>query len=153
MPKVRQIINPDEKERVCREMLAEMPEITERRSPEEYAADCRMLPMWADIDEDVLRGFTVLKETSPCAAEVLALGVKPEFQRHKIGKSLFTALLNYARRQGYEYIQVKSVKTGVSPVYDSANIFYESLGFRELEILPLWGDSLPCQVYIRNVNY
>ena len=70
------------------------------------------------------------------------MGVKKEYQRHKIGKGMFTALLNYARRQGYEYLQVKTVKEGTSEQFDTANTFYQSLGFRELEVLPLWSEKM-----------
>ncbi len=154
---VRQIINPDEKETICRELLAAVPEWKGYAADiEEYAAQCRMTPLWADIDEDErisLRGFLALRETSPCAAEIYVMGIRGEFERRKVGKGLMTAMLSYARRQGYEYLQVKTVKSGVSPEYDSINVFYQSLGFRKLEVLQLWGAELPCQIYIRNVNF
>ena len=157
MPKIsgaKQIINPDEKEKICREVLTSLPEWSGKdKSIDVHAAACRMLPLWADIDEGTVRGFIALRETSPYAAEIYVMGVKKEYQRHKIGKGMFTALLNYARRQGYEYLQVKSVKEGTSEQFDTANTFYQSLGFRELEVLPLWSEKIPCQVYIRNVNY
>lgn len=154
---VRQIISPDDKESICRELLNALPEWKGfAGNIEEYAAQCRMMPLWADIDEDEkvsLRGFLALRETSPCAAEIYVMGIRGEFERRKVGKGLMTAMLSYARRQGYEYLQVKTVKSGVSPEYDSINVFYQSLGFRELEVLPLWGAELPCQIYIRNVNF
>ena len=157
MPKLsgaKQIINPDEKEQLCREVLTSLPEWAGKdKSIDEHSAACRMLPLWADIDEGTVRGFIALRETSPYAAEIYVMGVKKEYQRHKIGKGMFTALLNYARRQGYEYLQVKTVKEGTSEQFDTANTFYQSLGFRELEVLPLWSDKIPCQIYIRNVNY
>lgn len=151
---VKQIINPDEKEAICHEMLATLPDsLEDMTTAEEYSTNCRMLPMWASFDEDTVQGFLALRETSPYAAEIYIMGVKPEFRRHKVGKALFTAMLNYARRQGYEYLQVKTVKQGVCAEYDNANIFYQSLGFRQLEVLPIWGENNPCQVYIRNVNF
>lgn len=159
---VKQIISPDEKESICREMLealkdgSMMPgELDKKSVEEEYAVNCRMLPVWASYDDEEgrLQGFLALRETSPYAAEIYIMGVKKEYQRHKAGKALFTAMLNYARRQGYEYLQVKTVKQGVSEAMDAANVFYQGLGFRELEVLPLWGDSDPCQIYIRNVNF
>lgn len=151
---VKQIINPDEKEKICRDVLTDLPDWFEQKnSIDDYAANCRMLPIWANMDGETVRGFIALRETSPYAAEIYVMGVKKEYQRHKIGKGLFTALLNYARRQGYEYLQVKTVKQGVYTVYDSANTFYQSLGFRELEVLPIWDETNPCQIYIRNVNF
>ena len=146
MPKIsgaKQIINPDEKEKICREVLTSLPEWSGKdKSIDVHAAACRMLPLWADIDEGTVRGFIALRETSPYAAEIYVMGVKKEYQRHKIGKGMFTALLNYARRQGYEYLQVKTVKEGTSEQFDTANTFYQSLGFRELEVLPLWSETI-----------
>lgn len=154
---VRQIINHDEKEEICRELLTAVPEWKSfAANIDECAAQCRMLPLWADIDEDEqisLRGLLALRETSPCAAEIYVMGVRGEFERRKVGKGLLTAMLSYARRQGYEFLTVKTVKQGVSPEFDSINVFYQSLGFRSLEVLPLWGEELPCQIYIRNVNF
>lgn len=104
MPKIsgaKQIINPDEKEKICREVLTSLPEWSGKdKSIDVHAAACRMLPLWADIDEGTVRGFIALRETSPYAAEIYVMGVKKEYQRHKIGKGMFTALLNYARRPG-----------------------------------------------------
>ncbi|MBD9060712.1 MAG: N-acetyltransferase [Ruminococcaceae bacterium] len=156
MPKtsgVKMVVDPAEKESMCREALGDFPEKLERENGiEDIVAQCRLMPVWADLDGDAVRGVAALRETSPCAAEVFIIAVRKEFQRHKIGKALFTALLNYARRQGYEYLQVKTLRTGVCPEYDSANVFYQSLGFRELEVLPIWGEENPCQILIRNVN-
>lgn len=151
---IRQIINSDEKESICRLILSDIPEwLRHGENINDYAAACRAIPFWADAEDDEVRGFISLRETSPCAAEIFAMGVRSDYQRRKVGKGLFTAALNYARRQGYEYIQVKTVKQGISAEYDSLNIFYQSLGFRQLEILPLWGSEIPCQIYIRNVNF
>ncbi len=157
MPKsssVKQIISPDDKETVCREILTALPNSFEDKySIDEYAVNCRMLPVWAAYADEELQGFIALRETSPYAAEIYAMGVKKEYQRRKVGKGLFTSLLNYARRQGYEYLQVKTVKQGVYTEFDTANTFYQSLGFRELEVLPIWDENNPCQIYIRNVNF
>mgnify|MGYP000357347024 FL=1 len=91
MPKIsgaKQIINPDEKEKICREVLTSLPEWSGKdKSIDVHAAACRMLPLWADIDEGTVRGFIALRETSPYAAEIYVMGVKKEYQRHKIGSS------------------------------------------------------------------
>ena len=80
MPKIsgaKQIINPDEKEKICREVLTSLPEWSGKdKSIDVHAAACRMLPLWADIDEGTVRGFIALRETSPYAAEIYVMGVK-----------------------------------------------------------------------------
>ena len=45
------------------------------KSIDVHAAACRMLPLWADIDEGTVRGFIALRETSPYAAEIYSSGV------------------------------------------------------------------------------
>lgn len=69
MPKIsgaKQIINPDEKEKICREVLTSLPEWSGKdKSIDVHAAACRMLPLWADIDEGTVRGFIALRETAP----------------------------------------------------------------------------------------
>ena len=49
MPKIsgaKQIINPDEKEKICREVLTSLPEWSGKdKSIDVHAAACRMLPL------------------------------------------------------------------------------------------------------------
>ena len=49
-------------------------------------------------------------------------------------------------------MQVKTVKMGVYEDYDRTNRFYLSVGFRELEVLPLWDEANPCQVYVMYIG-
>lgn len=49
-------------------------------------------------------------------------------------------------------MQVKTVKMGVYEDYDKTNLFYQALGFNELEVFPLlWDEANPCQVYIMSI--
>ena len=53
-----------------------------------------------------------------------------------------------AVRKGYEFIHVKTVRSGVYEDYDITNEFYKSLGFKKLEVLPdYWDEANPCQIY------
>ncbi len=54
-----------------------------------------------------------------------------------------------AKAQGYEFMQVKTVKMGMYEDYDRTNLFYISCGFKELEVFPLlWDEANPCQIYV-----
>lgn len=58
-----------------------------------------------------------------------------------------------AVKNGYEFMQVKTVKMGIYEDYDATNLFYKSLGFKELEVFPtLWDEANPCQIYIMGLN-
>ena len=58
-----------------------------------------------------------------------------------------------AKSQGYEFIQVKTVKMGMYEDYDRTNLFYISCGFKELEVFPLlWDEANPCQIYVMSLK-
>lgn len=52
----------------------------------------------------------------------------------------------------YEFLQVKTVKMGMYSEYDQTNQFYKRLGFKEFEVLDIWDEANPCQVYIMKVD-
>lgn len=143
----------DQKEHIAKEILADLPEwfgIPE--STAEYVRCSKDLPFWAASEDGSVRGFLVLKETSPYTVEIYVMGILKRFHRHKIGKQLFDACYNYAKEKGYHYIQVKTVKEGCYKEYDQTIGFYKSLGFKEFECFPtLWDEWNPCQVYIRSI--
>ena len=94
-------------------------------------------------------GFLYLKETGKDTVELAVMGVLKEFHRRGIGKALFETAKVEAYRQGYSFMQVKTVQMGRYESYDCTNRFYLSMGFKELEVLPnLWDTWNPCQIYI-----
>ena len=55
--------------------------------------------------------------------------------------------------KGYEFIQVKTVRSGMYEDYDITNEFYKSLGFKELEVFPeYWDEANPCQIYVMSLK-
>ena len=77
--------------------------------------------------------------------------VLPGSHRQGVGRALFAALRDHARRTGCEYLQGKTVAEGHYPQYDRTNAFYRAMGFRELEVLPLWDAHNPCQLYVMRI--
>ncbi len=151
---VRIIENTEEKYKICLEILEALPEWFEiPESRVSYAIESKELLLWADIEENNIRGFIVMKETSPYTVEISVMGVKKEYHRMGIGNRLFEVFYTYAKEKGYEYIQVKTVKKGMYPDYDLTNAFYQKLGFRELECMEtLWDEANPCQLYVMAVR-
>ena len=141
------------KEQISGKVLANLPDwFGLPESTEEYINCSKAMPFWADIEEDVSRGFIALKETSPYTVELYVMGVLKEFHRNKIGKSLFQYCYDYSKEQGYLYMQVKTVKEGCYEEYDRTIAFYKSLGFKEFECFPtLWDKWNPCQIYVRSI--
>lgn len=121
-------------------------------STNNYIQESKTMPFWAYYVEDKPIGFISLKENSYYTAEIFVMGILVEYHRCGIGTSLWSAFLKFAKEKGYEYVQVKTVQKGHYKEYDITNSFYESLGFRELECLPLWDEGNPCQVYVQYIG-
>ena len=100
----------------------------------EYAAGCRQLPLWTAQDgRRAAAGLCGAAAHQPLAAELYVMGVLPGSHRQGVGRALFAALRDHARRTGCEYLQVKTVAEGHYPQYDRTNAFYRAMGFRELK--------------------
>ncbi len=147
---VQWIETPAQRRAIARQILEALPEwFGIQESRESYIQGSGDQPFWADLEDGAARGFLALRETSPYTAEVAVMGVLPEYHRLGIGRALFDAARRYARGEGYEFLQVKTVREGCYASYDGTNAFYHSLGFRELECFPtLWDDENPCQIFI-----
>ncbi len=151
---IRQIIENDEKTCISRMILEALPEWFEIESArEQYIAESREQPFFAGFSDGAPVGFLCLKQTGSTAVEIAVMGVLKTQHRQGIGRALFSAAKQFARREGYRFMQVKTVKIGTFPEYDVTNRFYLSLGFHELEVLPeLWGADNPCQIYVMSLN-
>ncbi|MGI5893913.1 MAG: GNAT family N-acetyltransferase [Candidatus Merdivicinus sp.] len=152
-PLIRQISDPGTKQLIAARILGLLPEwFGLPDSTAIYISESCNMPFWAAFSQEDPIGFIALKETSPFTAEIFVMGVHPDYHRHGVGKALFSAFLAYARQHGYEYLQVKTVAEGHYPEYDRTRFFYESLGFRKLEVFPtLWDEWNPCLILIRSV--
>jgi len=133
----------------------------------------RSLPGWFGIEESILQyssriehlptflaktsenviGFLSIKQHNPYSAEILVMGIRPEVQRHGIGRELLNAAQNWLRQQGVEYLQVKTLgPSNDDPNYAKTRDFYEAVGFRPLEELPqIWDEHNPCLILIKRL--
>ena len=144
------IKDPDEKRAIARtvlEALTEWFEIEESR--EGYIHDCADWTFLAAKDDDRIMGFLCLKKTGNATVELAVMGVMKEYHRNGIGRKLVEKAKEAAKSEGYEFMQVKTVKMGMYEDYDRTNLFYISCGFKELEVFPLlWDEANPCQIYV-----
>lgn len=147
---IQQIYSDEEKVTVARLILESLPDwfgISQAR--EAYIAESKGKPFFSAMDGETAVGFLYLKETGRHTVELAVMGVREEYHRRGIGGKLFDAAKRVAEKQGYSFIQVKTVKIGTYAQYDATNYFYLSLGFQELEVFPtLWDERNPCQIYI-----
>lgn len=151
---VKEITETDEKQKISRlilEALSDWFEIPETR--EGYIRESAVYPFFAAFDGEQPVGFLCLKETGKDTVELHVLGVLKEYHRRGIGKELFEKAKEAAVRQGYAFLQVKTVQMGRYEDYDDTNRFYLSLGFKEFEVFPmLWDELNPCQIYVMSLR-
>lgn len=151
---IHQITNKDNKEWIAEAILKDLPEwFGLPESTQEYITESRDLPFVAYYKDDVPVGFAVIKETSKYSCDIFVMGVLKKYHGKGIGRKLYEALELLAKRAGYEYMQVKTVQSGIYKEYDATNEFYRAMGFRELEVFPeLWDPWNPCQIYIKYIG-
>ena len=149
-----EIHDADLKRAIARRILESLHDWFEvDESREKYIADCAGWIFFAAKEEDEYVGFLCLKETGRATVELAVMGVLREYHRHGLGRALFEAARKTAADKGYAFMQVKTVQMGVYEDYDITNRFYQSLGFKEFEVIrELWGEENPCQIYVMSLT-
>ena len=147
---IEQIQDADLKRSISRKVLEALRDWFEvDTSREKYISDCADWLFFAAKEQGDYAGFICLKETGRETAELAVMGVLKEYHRKGLGRALFEEAKRAAKKNGYSFLQVKTVKMGVYPDYDITNRFYRSLGFQEFEVMnELWGEDNPCQIYV-----
>lgn len=147
---IKQVLDDREKQAAARAVLEALPDwfgIPEAR--EEYIKGSVGKFFFCAYEGALPTGFLYLKETGRDTVELAVMGVLKEYHRRGIGRKLFQRAKGSAAEQGYSFMQVKTVQMGKYADYDKTNLFYRSLGFKELEVFPtLWDEQNPCQVYV-----
>ena len=151
---VVEITDSKEKQAIARKVLEALTDwFGIKESREEYISGCANWKFFAAKEDDEAVGFLCLKETGKATVELAVMGVLKDYHRIGIGRQLVEKAIETARSQGYEFMQVKTVKMGMYEDYDRTNLFYISCGFKELEVFPLlWDEANPCQIYVMSLK-
>ena len=151
---VVEITDSKEKQAIARKVLEALTDwFGIKESREEYISGCANWKFFAAKEDDEAVGFLCLKETGKATVELAVMGVLKDYHRIGIGRQLVEKAIETARSQGYEFMQVKTVKMGMYEDYDRTNLFYISCGFKEFEVFPLlWDEANPCQIYIMSLK-
>ena len=103
---------------VCEQILRALPEwFGMPEAVAQYVRDAATLPTWVAVYQRQEAGFLLLKQHTPYAAEIYAMGVLPEFHRRGIGRALSNAAEAWLRAASVEYLQVKTL----GPSHPDAN--------------------------------
>ena len=148
-----EIKDANKKRAIARKILEALTDWFEvEESREEYISKCVDWTFFAAIEEEEAIGFLCLKETGKATVELAVMGVLQGHHRSGVGRQLVERAKETAKLQGYEFMQVKTVKMGMYEDYDRTNRFYISCGFKEFEVFPLlWDEANPCQIYVMSL--
>jgi ribosomal protein S18 acetylase RimI-like enzyme len=155
MIEYKEINGPDEKERICGGVLRALPDwFGIEESIVDYERQVRELPLYAAFDGGDAVGFVAVKPHTPHASEVCVMGILQDYHRHGIGRKLIELCEDYCRRNGHEYLTVKTVDESAGyESYAKTRRFYLAMGFKPLEVFPLlWDESNPCLMMMKNIT-
>ncbi len=120
---------------------------------QQYQREIGHLPTFlANMDGQPV-GFLSLKQHTPASAEIYVMGVNPLFHRCGIGRLLVQTAEAYAREQGIEYMQVKTLGPSRSDAgYAKTRAFYAAVGFCPLEeFKQIWDANNPCLIMVKRI--
>ncbi len=136
----------------CEAILRGLPEwFAIEESIRSYVESLRHSPGFIARDEDRLIGFLAITEHNPVAAEILVMGVLPEFHRQGVGRSLLAHAESWLRSRGTCLLHVKSRgPSAPDSFYAQTRKFYGAMGFRPLfETTAFWGEQNPTLVLVK----
>lgn len=98
-------------------------------------------------------GITTVTRFGRYAAEVHLMAVVADMHRRGIGRQMLAAAEEWLRREGVEFLQVKTLSaSSADEGYAKTRAFYSAVGFRELEEFPeLWDPSNPALQMIKRL--
>lgn len=142
----------DKKAQIVKEVLFDLPKwFALPESTKDYIEQSKKLPLLVARNNKLILGFITLKETSEAVCEIHCMGVKEEHHRKGIGKKIYQAFEEVAKKK-YEFVQVKTLDEGLCKEYDQTVAFYKKLGFKKMEVFPrLWDEQNPCLIMIKKI--
>ena len=152
---LKQINESQQKIKTSTDILKKLPEwfgIPEAK--EDYIHYSSDMPFFAVYSQSKAVGFIAIKENNQYTAEIYVMGVNPNYHRRGIGRTLVSSAIKWCRERDYEFLQVKTLnESHPDKNYASTRKFYEGIGFRPLECIPvLWGEDSPCLMMIMYIG-
>ncbi len=137
---------------VAETVLRSLPQWFELEEPlVELVEAARSLPTFIAKEGSSIVGFLTLKQEMPEAAEIVAMGVLPEWHRRGIGRALVEVASEFVVSQGARLLQVKTLgPSHPSAEYAATRSFYQSLNFIPIEeTTAIWGPANPCLILVK----
>ena len=154
MIEIKEIVEPDTKSYICNETLRSLPDwFGIDASIVDYVEKVKEMPFYAAYDGNSAVGFIAIKVHNQYTAEVCVMGILKGYHRQGIGKILIEYCEMYCKNNKMDYLTVKTLDgSAKSDSYDKTRQFYLSVGFKPLEVFPLfWDEDNPCLFLVKSV--
>jgi len=152
---IKEIFNSDEKSNICDSILRALPNwFGNEPSIVDYIEKVKHMPFFVAYNENIPVGFIAIKVHNPHTAEVCVMGILRDYHRQGIGKRLVECGEMYCKHNNMDYLTVKTLdESKQSKSYEKTRLFYLSVGFKPLEVFPLfWDKDNPCLFLIKSIN-
>jgi len=147
MLKISKVSGPQEKSAITEKILRALPEwFGIEKAIVDYGENCKSTRFFIAAKTKKAVGFISLKTHNPYTAEIYVMGVIKELHRKGIGRALIEHCEKYCKDTGIKFLTVKTLAcVNDNAHYAKTTAFYMSIGFRPLEIFPLfWDAENPC---------
>ncbi|MEL6526199.1 MAG: GNAT family N-acetyltransferase [Chloroflexota bacterium] len=139
---------------ICRPILASVPQwFGIEEANQHYLAFEDANLTFVAYEDDKAVGFLSIKQHFPMTAEIYVMAVNSDYHRQGIGKALITDASEYLRKNGTQFLQVKTLSpANTDENYAKTRAFYYCMGFVNLEEFPtLWGKENPALQLIKSL--
>lgn len=144
---IKQVEISEKKSQICDTILHALPSwFGVEASIVDYVDKTQSMSFWAAYDGEKPIGFIALEVHNPYTSEICVMGILEDYHRHGIGRKLIECCETYCADQSTEYLTVKTLAgSAPSKSYAKTRQFYFAMGFRPLEVFPLyWDRENPC---------
>ena len=147
MIKITEIQKPEEKSRACNDILRALPLwFGNEEAIIDYTDKVKEMPFLIAYDYDKPIGFLAINVHNEHTAEVCVMGVLEDYHRQGVGEKLIKACEMFCQNNQKEFLTVKTLDASANyEPYDKTRNFYIKMGFKPLEVFPLyWDKDNPC---------
>ena len=154
MVEIREMFDSNDKSNICDTILRALPNwFGNELAIIAYAEKVKTMPFYTAHDENSPIGFVAVKVHNSYTAEVCVMGILKDYHRQGIGKRLIKCCEIYCKNNGMDFLTVKTLdESSGSKSYERTRLFYLSIGFKPLEVFPLfWDKDNPCLFLVKNI--
>ena len=152
---IKEIHNSCEKSSICNDVLRALPSwFGNESSIVDYTEKVKFQPFYAALINEKAVGFVSIKVHNEFTSEVCVIGILKNYHKQGLGRKLIKCCEEYCKVSNMEFLTVKTLdESRQSKSYEKTRLFYLSVGFKPLEVFPLfWDKDNPCLFMAKHIG-